>query len=102
MAGRMSNRDRIAQRAAEAEVARKEKEAKAAQRKVRSSTTTSRAKSPAPPERTRFAWAVCDQSGAKVRVFPYREEAAARAEAERLSEESGKTHFVARTEVPLE
>jgi hypothetical protein len=101
MAGRMSNRDRIAQRAEEAEAARKEKETKAAKKEAtpRKKATP---KVAAPPGRTKIVWAVCDHSGAQVKTFPYREEAAARAEAEKLTAESGKAHWVARAEVPFE
>lgn len=105
MTGRMSNRDRIAHAALEADAARKEKEkgkdkdpadGKKAAPKKRSS-----AKTPKAPARMRIVWAVCGPTGATQQTFPYAQEAEARAEAERLTTESGRTHFVKRAEEPF-
>ena len=100
MSGRMSNRDRIAHAALEAEEARKQK-AKAAESK----SPPSRGRTPAaakPEGRTRIVWSVCDQRGDSVATFPFPKEDEARAEAERLTEASGRTHFVKRDEEAFE
>ena len=104
MAGRMSNRDRIAHAALEAAATSKDK-AKAESLRKASPTkrkTASRAKKTTPVGRTRIVWAVCSPSGATVETYPYPKEAEARAEAERLTEEKGRPHFVKRDEVPFE
>ncbi len=94
MVGKMSNRDRIAQRALEAEATQAEKKAAAPRR-----TKKVAAK---PAGRTRVVWVVCDRSGSEVKTYPYPEEREARAEVERLTTETGKAHFVTRGEVPFE
>jgi hypothetical protein len=86
----MSNRDRIAHAAQEAEATRKEKEkasaARAANPTKRAPASKAKAKAAKPAGRTRVVWAVCDPSGATIDTYPYPKEAEARAEAERLSE----------------
>ena len=90
MAGRLSNRERIARAALEAEAAAKQK---ASSRKASSKKFTGR---------TRVVWLLCDPSGRSVRTYLYPEEQKARADAEKLTAETGKTHFVSRGEVPFE
>ena len=103
MAGRASNRERIARAAAEAEAAEKEK---ATARKT-PGTKTSAGASPKrvlakTTGRIRIVWIVCDQSGSPVGTFDYPKGDEARAEAERLTREKAKPHFVKRGEVPFE
>lgn len=103
MPGKMSNRDRIARMAAEAEAAGKEKQADRqarAESASRSGAAKSRAKRP--PARVKIVWAVCDQTGSQVKSYPYAEEAAALADAQQRTTATGRTHFVTRAEVPLE
>lgn len=105
MTGRMSNRDRIAHAALEAEATRKAREKVAAERQANPTKRTpskAKAKAAKPVGRTRVVWAVCDHTGATVETYPYPKEAEARAEAERLSEEKGRQHFVKRDEVAFE
>ena len=107
MARRMSNRDRIEHLRAEADAAAKEKAArqaeKAAEKAARPASSRSPTKAAAQPAgRVRLAWNVCDQRGDTVEQFPYAQEKEAREAAARLTEESGRQHFVAKGEVPVE
>jgi len=100
MAGKMSNRDRIAHMAAEAQATRREKAAAKAGSAPRKPAAKSRAKQP--PARVKIVWAVCDQSGSQVKTYPYAQESEANADARQRTETTGKTHFVNRAEVPFE
>lgn len=104
MPGKMSNRDRIAQKALEAEVGRKEKAAKKEVDPAAkpASKPARKSRSKAAPARIKIVWAVCDQSGAQVKLFPYAQEQEAQAEAQARTTSTGKTHFVTRAEVPFE
>ena len=99
MVGKMSNRDRIARRALEAEAIQAEKKAAAPRTTKKVAAKKVAAK---PPGRTRVVWVVCDRTGSEVKTYPYPEEREARAEVERLTTETGKAHFVTRGEVPFE
>ena len=96
MTGRMSNRDRIARAAQEAEAGAKQKSTKKA---AGTKKTTGTRK---PAERIKVVWLLCNQSGKPVRTYPYPQEQEARAESERLTKETSKTHFVTRGEVPFD
>ena len=109
MAGKMSNRDRIAHRALEAEATRKESEAAKSKKAAAASGATAASKparrttkkTAASAGRTRIVWVVCDRSGSDVKIYPYPEEKEALAEVQRLTDETGKTHFVTRRSVPF-
>ena len=96
MAQRSSNRDRIDRMAQEADVGRKEKEAAAAAKKASPAKKTTKKAASKPVGRTKVVWLLCDQAGRTVETYPYPEEQAARAEAQKRTEETGKTHFVTR------
>lgn len=105
MAGKMSNRDRIAQLAAEAKEGERQKAAakeakpkKAA--KAGKSTGTGKAK-PRATGRIKIVWVVCGPSGNELEVFPYAQEPDARTKAEQLTAGTGRSHFVRRAEVPV-
>ncbi len=102
MAGRMSNRERVQKAAAEAAAKAKEKaEKKTAAPKT--TTTRKRAtKTPTVKTRQMKAWKVFDNSFKEVSVFRFPQKAEAEAEAKRLSEKTGKTHFVNEAMVPME
>lgn len=104
MARRMSNRDRIAHLRAEADAAAKEKADAKAAKAARTPTPRRSAggKAAAPSGRVRIVWFVCDPSGREVQRFPYAQEQEARAEAQRLSTTTGRTHFVQQADVPAE
>lgn len=102
MPGKMSNKDRIAQKALEAEVGRKEKAVKKTAAPKAAGGTVRKSRAKAAPARIKIVWAVCDQSGAQVQLFPYAQEQEAKAEAQARTTSSGKTHFVTRAEVPFE
>lgn len=103
MAGRMSNRERIERMRAEAEAAEKERAAARAERASRPAAArgASRKADAQPRGRIRLVWSVCDQRGDEVQQFPYAKEQEARAEAERLSTDTGRPHFVKQSEVPV-
>ena len=103
MARRTSNRDRIEHMRAEADAAAQEKAAKRAEKAARPASPRTPSKAAAQPAgRVRLAWNVCNQRGDTVQQFPYAQEQEAREAAERLSEESGRAHFVAKAEVPVD
>ncbi|MGE3172159.1 MAG: hypothetical protein AB7O97_05985 [Planctomycetota bacterium] len=104
MAGRSSNRDRIAHRQAEAAATEQERQQKAAARaaaKASGDAAPRKRATKAPPPRVRIVWAVRDSSGAEVATFPYAEEAAAQEDARQRTAASGRTHFVSKAEVEV-
>jgi hypothetical protein len=107
MTGRMSNRDRIQRLRAEADATAKEKAAAKAEKaanpapKRKSSSKTKKAEVQ-PRGRVRLVWSVCGPNGQEVKQFPYAQEAEARAEAQQMTESSGRTHFVKQSETRVE
>lgn len=106
MARRMSNRDRIDQMRAEADAAQKERDAKrearAANPSTRSAPKTRERAAPAPSGKVRLVWSVRNQRGDEVAFYAYPQQAEARAEAERLTEETERAHFVTQAEKPAQ
>ena len=112
MAGRMSNRDRIAHLRAEADATAAEKAAakaaKAAEpagEKPKPKARKAAAGKAAPGKsggKVRIVWVVCDQSGKVVKQFPYAEEQQARDDAREQSAATGKTFFVKQADVRVE
>jgi hypothetical protein len=96
----MSNKDRIARAALEAEATAKQKTTKKTTAKKTTGTKKTTTKKTA--GRIRVVWLLCDQSGSTVRTYAYPREQEVRAEAERLTTKTGKTHFVTRGEVPFD
>lgn len=98
---RMSNRDRIAHAAAEAEAAAAEKAAKKAAKEAKpKAKRPSRAK--AKEVRMKVIWAVCNSLGKVVETFPYPDKDDAEAAAQRLAGATGSTHEVRATKVPMD
>lgn len=97
MTRRMSNRDRIDQMRAEADAAAKERSARR-DAPVKRSTPSRDREAPPPVSAVRFVWSVRNQRGEEVAFYPYALEADARAEAERLADESDRAHFVTKAE----
>lgn len=87
----MSNRERIARAAAEAEIAAKEK-----------ATKKGAKKRPATPERMKVVWEVCEGTGKAVKTFPYPDKAQAEAEVEARTRSTGRSHILRPTKVPME
>ncbi len=106
MGGRMSSRDRIARLREEAEIAQRERdEAKQRREAERATAAPTRRRPPAASQssgRTKVVWTLCDSAGRSLHRYAYRDEAVARAEAERLSDETGKTHFVKKEDIPFD
>ncbi|MFT4513920.1 MAG: hypothetical protein ACI89X_002595 [Planctomycetota bacterium] len=97
MTRRMSNRDRIDQMRAEADATEKERSARR-NAPVKRSTKSRDSEPPPPVSAVRFVWSVRNQRGEEVSFYPYAREAEARAEAERLADESERAHFVTKAE----
>lgn len=95
----MSNRERIEHLRAEADATAREKAAAKAARAAAGPTAKNK-KAPPAARRVRIVWSVCDASGREVQQFPYAQEQEARAEAQRRTEASGRTHFVTQADVP--
>jgi hypothetical protein len=89
--GYMSNRDRIARAAEEAEIAAKEKAAK-----------KSAKKRPDPAARMKVIWEVCDGTGKVIEAFPYPDKAQAEAEVEARTRSTGRSHILRPTKVPMD
>ena len=94
MARRLSNRERIQRRALEAA-------AKAAEKEKPPSKRTRASKKAAPPQRVKTVWKVFNNNIKEVGCFPYPEKAKADALAARLTEKTGKEHFVNGIKVPM-
>jgi hypothetical protein len=101
MAGRMSNRDRIAKMAAEKAAAAKEKAKKKKKAPAKKRATKKKAAA-ASGGRMKVVWAVCDQTGNLVKTYDYPKRGDADKEAARLTESKGKPHFVRAEKVPME
>ena len=86
----MSNRERIARAAEEAEIAAKEKAAKKTAKKR-----------PAPDARMKVVWQVCDGTGKVVETFPYPDKSRAEAEVEARTRSTGRSHILRPTKVPM-
>ncbi len=93
--GHMSNRERIARAAEEAELAAKEKAAKkTANKPVK--------KRPAPATRMKVIWEVCDGTGKVIESFPYPDKEKAEAQVEARSRSTGRSHILRPTKVPMD
>ncbi len=93
----MSNRDRIARAAEEAQLAAAEKASKRATKKE--SKPSSRA---AKPVRMKVVWEVCNANGKAIKTFPYAEKAAGEAETRGLTKSTGHAHTLRATKVPMD
>ena len=94
----MSNRERIARAAAEAQLEEAEKAAK----KAAKATSSARSKAAAKDVRMKIVWEVCNSSGTAVKTFPYPDKAAAEAMIEKLSQSSGRIHVLRAAKVPMD
>jgi hypothetical protein len=92
----MSNRERIARAAEEAEIAAKEK---AAKKPAKKSGGSKRAD---PKARMKIVWDVCDGTGKVIKTFPYSDKAQAEAEVETRTKSSGRSHILRPTKVPMD
>ena len=100
----MSNRDRIEHLRLEADATAKEKAAAKAEKAAKPPAPRKASSKTAAPKargRVRIVWNVCDPSGKEVKQFPYAQDQEAQAEAKQQTAATGKTHFVAKAEVPF-
>ncbi len=96
MAKKVSNKERIQQKAEKAAVVTKEKAVK----KVRK--TTPRKKATAATTRRKIVWKIYNDSFKEVDCFPYREKAQAYSIADDLTKKKNKKYFVNEVSVPME
>lgn len=102
MARRMSSRERMEHMRAEADAAAKEKEENRKRSAANPAPKSKRAAAAQPAGKVRFVWSVRNQRGDEVKFYPYPQEAEAHAEAERLTEENDRAHFVTKAEKPAQ
>ena len=96
MVKRMSNKERIQQKAEEAAADEKEKTEK------KKKKATSRKKATTATNRKKIVWKVFDNSYKEVACFPYPEKDKAYSTAEDLNRKKNKHHFVNDVSVPME
>ena len=96
--GHMSNRERIARAAAEAQIAATERATKKPA-KVASGSSPRRA---AKAVRMKVVWEVCTGNGKVVKTFAYADKAAAEAAVSALTKANGQTYILRDTKVPME
>jgi len=94
MTTRMSNKERIQQKAAEAAAGKKEKTEKKKKTTRKKATTTI--------NRRKVVWKVFDSNYKEVACFPYPEKAKAYSTADVLTKKKNKIHFVNDVSVPME
>ena len=94
----MSNRDRIARAAAEAQATVAAKSAK----KPAKGHAGSGSKRAPDAVRMKIVWEVHGSTGKPVKTFPYVEKAQAEAETLRLTRSTGRAHVLQATKVPME
>ena len=97
---RMSNKDRIAHAAAEAQA--KEKEKASAKEAKKEAKPKARTKKVVVAARMKVVWEVCGGSGVALKAFPYSEKAGADADAAARTNSTGKQHSVRASKVPME
>ncbi len=109
MARRMTGRDRLQKLQAEAAATEREREEKRKAKAAKKTTTTrkrktaaSKSRAAAPAARMQAVWAVCGRNGEMVASHPYRDRAAADADAAARSEKSGQAHFVRPERLPMD
>lgn len=91
---RMSNKERIARAAAEAQIG--DDERAAAVKKM------AKKKGEAVPVRTKIVWAVCDPAGKSVKTFPYPQKEAAEAEVAALTKKKERPYCLRADKVPMD
>jgi hypothetical protein len=96
----MSNRDRIARAAEEARLAAEERLAKkrAHAEKAPKPGATRRGKT----ARMKIVWVIYDPAGKSIRTFAYPDKDAGTAEAQRLSNVTGRRHELRPSKIPME
>jgi hypothetical protein len=95
MVKRMSNKERIQQKAEEAAAGIKEKTEK------KEKKTTSRKKATKAADRQKIVWKVFNDSFKEVDCFPYQEKVKAYSRAEELTRTKNKNYFVNEVSVPM-
>jgi len=98
----MSNRERIARAAAEAQLEEAEKEAKKEAKKAAKATSSARSKPATKAVRMKIVWEVCNASGTAVKTFPYPDKAAAESVTANLSKSTGRPHVLRAAKVPMD
>ncbi|HDY67641.1 hypothetical protein LCGC14_1629130 [marine sediment metagenome] len=98
MVKRMSNKEKIQQKAEEAAAGIKEKTEK---KEKKEKKTTPRKKTTKPPDRKKIVWKVFNNSFKEVDCFPYQEKDKAYLRAAELTRTKKKNYFVNEVCVPM-
>ncbi len=101
MVKRMSNKERIQQKAEEAAAGIKEKMEKKDKKTTSSKKTTSRKKATKATDRQKIVWKVFNDSFKEVDCFPYQEKVKAYSRAVELTRRKNKNYFVNEVSVPM-
>ncbi len=101
MVKRMSNKERIQQKAEEAAAGIKEKMEKKDKKTTSSKKTTSRKKATKATDRQKIVWKVFNDSFKEVDCFPYQEKDKAYLRAAELTRTKNKNYFVNEVCVPM-
>jgi hypothetical protein len=96
----MSNRDRIARAAEEAQLRAAEKAEKTTKKPAKKAPA-GRSGSSAQPARMKIVWDVCDGAGKAVKTFAYPDKALAEAEMDSRTRSSGRPHTLRASKVPM-
>ena len=96
----MSNRDRIARAAEEAQAKAAEKADKTAKKPAKKAAG-GRAERPSQSVRMKIVWDVCDSAGKTVKTFAYPDKALAEAEMDSRTRSSGRPHSLRASKVPM-
>ena len=91
----MSNRERIARAAEEAEL-------EEAAKKSAKPAPAARSKRAVKAVRMKIVWEVCSSSGTVVKTFPYADKAAAESLVQELTKSKERVHELRATKVPME
>ena len=95
MVKKMSNKERIQQKAEEVAAGTKEKTEK------KDKKTTSRKKATKAPDRQKIVWKVFNDSFKEIDCFPYQEKVKAYSRADELTRTKNKNYFVNEVRVPM-
>jgi hypothetical protein len=101
MVKKMSNKEKIQQKAEETAAGIKEKTEKKGKKEKKDKKTTPRKKATKAPDRKKIVWKVFSDSFKEVNCFPYQEKEKAYLRATELTRTKNKNYFVNEVCVPM-